>query len=127
MVKRISSGSSFETLAGYSRAIVDGDWIMVSGTTGYDYGTMSIAPDVASQTHQCFANIAHALAQAEASLVDVLRIRIYLVDAADFPVVAPIVGTYMAEARPANTTVIAGLVDPAMRIEIEVTARRTSV
>ena len=127
MVKRISSGSSFEALAGYSRAIVDGDWIMVSGTTGYDYGTMGIAPDVASQTHQCFANIAHALAQAGASLADVVRIRIYLVDAADFPVVAPIVGTYMAEARPANTTVIAGLVDPAMRIEIEVTARRTSV
>ena len=127
MVTRISSGSSFEALAGYSRAIVDGDWIMVSGTTGYDYGTMSIARDVASQTHQCFANIAHALAQAGASLADVVRIRIYLVDAADFPVVAPIVGTYMSEARPATTTVIAGLVDPAMRIEIEVTARRTSV
>ena len=126
MVKRISSGSSFEALAGYSRAIVDGDWIMVSGTTGYDYGTMRIAADVTSQTHQCFANIAHALAEAEAGLADVVRIRIYLVDAADFPVVAPLVGAYMAEARPANTTVIAGLVDPAMRIEIEVTARRAS-
>jgi enamine deaminase RidA (YjgF/YER057c/UK114 family) len=125
-VKRISSGSRFEALAGYSRAVVAGDWIMVSGTTGYDYGTMRISPDVASQTHQCFANIAHALAQADASLADVVRIRIYLVDAADFAVVAPIVGSHMAEARPANTTVIAGLVDPAMRIEIEVTARRPS-
>jgi enamine deaminase RidA (YjgF/YER057c/UK114 family) len=120
----ISSGSSFEKLAGYSRAVVDGEWIFVSGTTGYDYSTMEIAPDAAAQTRQCFRNIAAALAQADASLADVVRIRIYLADAADFPVVAPIVGEHMAEALPANTTIVAQLVDPAMRIEIEVTAKR---
>lgn len=120
----ISSGSSFEALAGYSRAVVDGDWIFVSGTTGYDYSTMTIAPDAETQTRQCFANIRTALEQAGAGLDDVVRIRIYLVDAADFSTVAPIVGEHMARARPANTTVIAGLVDPAMRIEIEVTATR---
>jgi enamine deaminase RidA (YjgF/YER057c/UK114 family) len=120
----ISSGSTFEKLAGYSRAVVDGEWIFVSGTTGFDYSTMKMASGVADQTRQCFRNIAAALAQADASLADVVRIRIYLADAADFPTVAPIVGEHMVEALPANTTVVAQLVDPAMKIEIEVTAKR---
>jgi enamine deaminase RidA (YjgF/YER057c/UK114 family) len=124
-VKRrlISSGSSFEKLAGYSRAVVDGDWVFVSGTTGFDYGAMTIAEDVVEQTHQCFRNIQAALSEAGASLADVVRARYYVADAALFPTVAPIFGHYFGEARPTSTAIICGLVDPRMKIEIEVTAR----
>ncbi|MEZ5667028.1 MAG: RidA family protein [Alphaproteobacteria bacterium] len=121
---RISSGSHFEELAGYARAVVDGEWVMVSGTTGFDYATGAISDDVGAQTEQCFRNIAAALDQAGCTLADLLRIRIYLADAADFDVVAPIVGRHCRAARPANTTLVAGMVDPRMRVEIEVTARR---
>jgi enamine deaminase RidA (YjgF/YER057c/UK114 family) len=121
---RISSGSSFEELAGYSRAIVDGDWVFVSGTTGFDYKAGTISSDVVEQTEQCFRNIEWALGQAKAALKDMVRIRVHLVDAADFPKVAPVVGKWCREARPANTTVVSGLIDPRMKIEIEVTARR---
>ncbi|MDP9137234.1 MAG: RidA family protein [Pseudomonadota bacterium] len=125
---RISSGSSFEALAGYSRAVVladpGGDWVLVSGTTGFDYRTMQISPEVEKQTRQCFANIEAALAKAGASLADVVRVRIFLADRADFAKVAPIVGQHMSEAKPANTTVVAPLIDERMKIEIEVTARR---
>jgi enamine deaminase RidA (YjgF/YER057c/UK114 family) len=120
----ISSGSSFEALAGYSRAVVDGDWVMVSGTTGFDYAAGTISDDVVEQTEQTFRNIAWALGEAGLSLDDVVRARIFLVDAADFPRVAPVLGRHFAKARPANTTVISGLIDPRMKIEIEVTARR---
>ncbi len=125
---RIFSGSTFEDLAGYARAVVlpdpGGDWILVSGTTGFDYVKMEISPGVEAQTHQCFANIAAALGKAGAGLDDVVRIRVYVVDAADFDLVAPIVGKYMGKARPANTTIVTRLVDTRMKIEIEVTARR---
>jgi enamine deaminase RidA (YjgF/YER057c/UK114 family) len=125
--KRIFSGSTFEELAGYARAVVmpdaGGDWVMVSGTTGFDYKDMTIAGSADEQTHQCFVNIAAALEQAELSLSDVVRIRVYLSDATDFAVVAPIIGQYLRAARPANTTTVAQLVDPRMKIEIEVTAR----
>ena len=125
---RIFSGSTFEDLAGYARAVVlpdpGGDWILVSGTTGFDYARMEIDPGVEEQTHRCFGNIAAALGKAGAELADVVRIRVYLADEADFRAVAPIVGKYMGEARPANTTIVAKFVDPRMRIEIEVTARR---
>ena len=120
---RISSDSSFEALAGYSRAVVDGDHVHVSGTTGFDYAAMTIADDLVAQTHQCFANIAVALQQAGATLDDVVRVRYLLVDATDFERVAPIFGRYFAVARPAATAMVVGLVDPRMRIEIEVTAR----
>ena len=123
-VRHISSGSSFEALAGYSRAVVDGDWIHVSGTTGFDYHDMSIVDDVVQQTHQCFSNISAALAQADASLDDVIRVRYLLTDASLFDQVAPVFGHYFVHARPAATAMVVGLIDPRMKIEIEVTARR---
>jgi enamine deaminase RidA (YjgF/YER057c/UK114 family) len=120
---RISSGSTFETLAGYSRAVVDGDYVHVSGTTGFDYAAMTIDDDLVVQTHQCFRNVAAALAEAGLTLDDVVRTRYLLVAAADFEAVAPIFGHYFARARPAATAMVVGLVDPRMKIEIEVTAR----
>ncbi len=127
MSKRlISSGSAFETLAGYSRAVVDGDWIHVSGTTGFDYSTMTIADDLAAQTRQVFANIAAALAQAGATLDDVVRVNYYLTERAFFKEVAPLFGEYFARARPAATAVVCELVDERMKIEIEVTARKAA-
>lgn len=121
--RRISSGSSFEALVGYSRAIVDGDTVHVSGTTGFDYTRMTIAGDAVAQTRQCFDNIRQALAQAGASLDDVVRVRYLLTDAALFEQLAPVFGEYMGRARPAATAMVVGLVDPRMKVEIEVTAR----
>jgi enamine deaminase RidA (YjgF/YER057c/UK114 family) len=120
----ISSGSSFEALAGYSRAVVEGDYVHVSGTTGFDYATMTIDADPAVQTRQCFRNIAAALGQAGSSLDDVVRVRYYLTDAALFERLAPIFGEQFANARPAATALVCGLIDPRMKIEIEATARR---
>jgi enamine deaminase RidA (YjgF/YER057c/UK114 family) len=122
--KLISSGSTFEKLAGFSRAVVDGDWVFVSGTTGYDYSTMTISPDLEAQTRQTFANISAALAQAGCTLDDVVRVHYYLTDQSYFATVAPICGEYFKNARPAATALICGLVAPEMKIEIEVTARR---
>jgi len=122
----ISSGSSFEALAGYSRAVIDGDWAFVSGTTGYDYAKMAISPDVAEQTEQCFANIRAALAQAGFDLADTVRVQIHLTDAKDFDKVAPIVGKHFKDIRPANTTVVSQLLNADMKIEIEVTAKKRS-
>jgi len=119
----ISSGSAFEALAGYSRAVVDGDDVFVSGTTGFDYATMTIAEDPVAQTHQCMRNIEQALAQAGCSLDDVVRVRYLLADAALFEPLAPIFGEYFARARPAATAMVVGLVDARIKIEIEVTAR----
>lgn len=122
--KLISSGSSFEAVAGYSRAVVDGDWVFVSGTTGFDYKTMTIDDDVVKQAEQCFRNIAAALQEAGASLDDAVRVRAFLANRADFERVAPVFGQHLGRARPANTTVVAELIDPRMKIEIEVTAHR---
>jgi enamine deaminase RidA (YjgF/YER057c/UK114 family) len=122
--KLISSGSSFEKVAGYSRAVVDGDWIFVSGTTGYDYSTMTIVQDLEGQTRQAFRNIAAALEQAGATLDEVVRVRYYLSDEAYFKKVSHIFGEFLGTARPAATAIICGLVEPEMKIEIEVTARR---
>ena len=122
--RRISSGSSFEALAGYSRAVVDGDWIHVSGTTGFDYATMTISDDLVTQARQVFRNIAKALGEAGASLDDVVRVTYYLPERESFQELAPIFGEHFARARPAATAVICGLVDERMRIEIEVTARK---
>lgn len=120
----ISSGSSFEAVAGYSRAVVEGDYVHVSGTTGFDYATMTIDPDPAAQARQCFRNIAAALQQAGCSLDDIVRVRYFLVDAALFEQLAPIFGEHLGTARPAATALVCGLVDARMKIEIEVTARR---
>jgi enamine deaminase RidA (YjgF/YER057c/UK114 family) len=125
---RVSTGSKYEELASYSRAVVlpdaGGDWVMVSGTTGFDYAAMTISSDVEAQAHQAFRTIAQALERAGSSLNEVVRVRVYLAAAEDFPKVAPIVGQYMHAAMPANTTVVAPLVDERMRIEVEVTARK---
>ena len=119
----ISSGSSFEAIAGYSRAVVDADYVHVSGTTGFDYASMTIDADVTAQAHQCFRNISAALGEAGCTLADVVRVHYYLTDAASFEQLAPIFGQYFAQARPAATAIVCGLVDARMKIEIEVTAR----
>jgi enamine deaminase RidA (YjgF/YER057c/UK114 family) len=119
----ISSGSDFEKVAGYSRAVADDDYVHVAGTTGFDYAAMTIDPDPVAQCRQCFHNIAHALAQAGCTLDDVVRVNYYLADATLFARLAPIFGEHFARARPAATAIVCGLVDPRMMIEIEVTAR----
>jgi enamine deaminase RidA (YjgF/YER057c/UK114 family) len=124
MRKLISSGSDFEKVAGYSRAVVDGDMIFVAGTTGFDYDRMTIVDDAVEQTHQCFRNIAKALAEAGASLDDAVRATYYLTDASLFEKCAPVFGQYFAKARPAATALICQLIDPRIKIEIEVTARK---
>ncbi len=120
----ISSGSSFEAEIGYSRAVVQGDWVFVSGTTGFDYKTMTISDDLAEQTEQCLRNIVFALTQAGASLQDVVRVTYVLPNGADFPQCWPVLRRYFGEIRPAAMMISAGLADPRMRIEIEVTALR---
>jgi len=122
----ISSGSSYERTAGYSRAVADGDWVFVSGTTGMDYKAMTIEPDVVAQARQTFKNIGAALAEAGASFADVVRVHYYITDAADWPKVAPVLGEVFGDVRPAATAVVCELIDPRMKIEIEVTAKRKS-
>jgi enamine deaminase RidA (YjgF/YER057c/UK114 family) len=119
----ISSGSAFEARIGYSRAVVDGDWVFVSGTTGFDYATMSISDDPVEQCEQCLRNIAAALGEAGASLADVVRVTYVLPNAADFEPCWPVLQKYLGEVRPAAMMISAGLLDPRMKIEIEVTAR----
>ena len=118
----ISSGSTFEAQIGYSRAVVAGDWVFVSGTTGFDYATMTISDDVLVQTEQCFKNIAAALEQAGSSLQDVVRVTYVLPISADFESCWPVLRKYFGEVRPAAMMISAGLADPRMKIEIEVTA-----
>jgi enamine deaminase RidA (YjgF/YER057c/UK114 family) len=124
--KLISSGSRFEAEIGYSRAVVDGDWVFVSGTTGFDYATMTISDDVVDQCEQAMRNIEAALAQAGASVADVVRVTYILPRREDFEPCWPVLKKYLGEARPAATMIQAGLADPRILIEIEVTARRTS-
>jgi enamine deaminase RidA (YjgF/YER057c/UK114 family) len=119
----ISSGSRFEEELGYSRAVVDGDLVFVSGTTGYDYASMTIDADPVAQCEQCFRNIDAALRQAGATMDDVVRVVFYLPDRADWPPCKPVVKRWLGTARPAATMVVAGLQSPDMKIEIEVTAR----
>ncbi len=120
----ISSGSTFEADIGYSRAVVQGDWVFVSGTTGFDYSTMTISADVVEQTQQCLRNIEAALQQAGSSLADVVRVRYILPDAGEFEKCWPALRKAFGTIRPAATMMSAGLADPRMRIEIEVTALR---
>ena len=120
--KLISSGSSFEREIGYSRAVVQGDWVFVSGTTGFDYATMTIAEGLPEQAEQCFRNIIAALSEAGASLKDVVRVTYVVPDGDHFRECWPVLKKYLGEVRPAATMISAGLADPRMRIEIEVTA-----
>lgn len=120
----ISSGSKWEALAGYSRAVVDGDLVFVAGTTGFDYAAGTINEDVATQTRQCLANIDAALKKAGSGLADVVRVVVYLGKKEYFDAVAPVLGEVLKDIRPANTTVIAELIDPRMKIEIEATAKK---
>ena len=120
----ITSGSPFEQEIGYSRAVVVGDWVFVSGTTGFDYSSMSIAEGLVEQTEQCLKNIASALQQAGSSLADVVRVTYVLPNGAEFPECWPVLRKYFGEVRPAAMMISAGLADPRMRIEIEVTAMK---
>jgi enamine deaminase RidA (YjgF/YER057c/UK114 family) len=120
----ISSGSTFEAEIGYSRAVCQGDWVFVSGTTGFDYSTMTIADDVVAQTRQCLKNIEAALREAGAAMTDVVRVTYVLPDAAEFPQCWPVLREVFGSIRPAAMMISAGLADPRMRIEIEVTALR---
>jgi len=124
--RSISTGSDYEKLVGYSRALVVGDWVFVSGTTGRDHETGEIPGDVVDQTHLCFRTIHWALEQAGSSFADVVRARIIMVDAADDARVAPVVGQYLRGVGPALTTCVAALLDPRLKIEIDVTALKGS-
>ena len=119
----ISSGSEFEERIAYSRAVVDGGWVFMSGTTGFDYASMTISPDVVEQTDQCFRNIAEALGKAGSSLGDVVRVHYIVTRREDFEPTWPVLRKYFGDVRPACTMIVAGLADPRMLIEIEVTAR----
>lgn len=119
----ISSGSPFEAEIGYSRAVVQDGWVFVAGTTGFDYATMEISPDIAAQAEQTFANIDAALREAGATIADVVRVRYILPDASLWPACWPVTRKWLGEVRPAATMIVAGLQDNRMKIEIEVTAR----
>lgn len=123
--RRIGSGSTFERDIGYSRAVAVGEWVFVSGTTGFDYATMTIDDDVVAQAAQCIRNIDAALRESGCTLADVVRVRYLLPDADDFPACWPVLREAFGEARPAATMMAVGLADRRMKIEIEVTALRT--
>ncbi len=119
----ISSGSRFEETIGYSRAVVDGDYVYISGTTGFNYDTMSISDDVVEQAEQCFKNLGKALEEAGSSFDQVVRVRYIYPDKRDFEPCWPVFRKYLGQARPAATVFIAGLLDDAMKLEVEITAR----
>jgi len=120
----ISSGSPFERDIGYSRAVVDGEWVFVSGTTGFDYATMTISDNLLDQTEQCLKNIQSALHEAGAEFADVVRVTYVLPNASRFSDCWPVLRKYFGAVRPAAMMICAGLADPRMQIEIEVTARK---
>lgn len=122
--RAILSGSVFEERIGYARAVVDGDWVHVSGTTGFDYATMTISDDVVEQAEQCLKNIGAALTEAGCDFSDVVRVRYLLPDRADFEPCWPVLRRTFGQVRPAATMLMCGLADPRMKIEIEVYARR---
>ncbi|MEO6653574.1 MAG: RidA family protein [Ilumatobacteraceae bacterium] len=120
--QRISQGSTFEEQVGYSRAMVDGRWVFVAGTTGFDYSTMTISDDIVEQVDQTLSNIADALGRAGSSPDDVVRVTYLVPNADDFEACWPSLRTFFGVARPAATMMVVGLVDPRIKIEIEVTA-----
>lgn len=121
--KHISSGSDFESIIGYSRAVVDGDYVFVSGTTGYNYESMSISNNVVEQAEQCFKNIEKALLEAGSCIDNIVKIRYIYPNKIDFEPCWPVFTKYLVNAKPAATMFVAGLLDEAMKLEIEVTAR----
>ena len=123
----ISSGSTFEAQIGYSRAVMVGDWVFVSGTTGFDYATMRISDSLVEQTRQCLENINEALRQAGAGMRDVVRVTYVLPEGGDFEQCWPVLRQYFGDVRPAAMMICAGLADPRMKIEIEVTAIKQPV
>jgi enamine deaminase RidA (YjgF/YER057c/UK114 family) len=125
MRRFISYGSSFEREIGYSRAVVDGDWVFVSGTTGFDYESMTISDNVVEQAERCFVNIEKALLDAGSRIADVVRVLYILPKVEDFEACWPVLRRHFGEVRPAATMIAAGLSDPRMKIEIEVTARKS--
>jgi enamine deaminase RidA (YjgF/YER057c/UK114 family) len=122
--RTILSGSTFEEQIGYARAVVDGDWVHVSGTTGFDYTTMTISDDVVEQAEQCLVNIEAALDAADCTFADVVRVRYLLPERGDFEPCWPVLRRRFGAVRPAATMLVCGLADPRMKIEIEVYARR---
>jgi enamine deaminase RidA (YjgF/YER057c/UK114 family) len=118
----ISSGSTFEERIGYSRAVVAGDWVFVSGTTGFDYSRMTLSDSLLEQAEQCFRNIEAALKEAGSGLQDVVRVTYVLPDAGEFEQCWPVLRKYFGDVRPAAMMISAGLAEPRMKIEIEVTA-----
>ena len=121
--KYISSGSEFEETIGYSRAVVDNNYIFVSGTTGFNYENMTISSDVVEQAEQCFKNIEQALIEADSSLDNVVRVHYIFPNKNDFPLCFKTFKKYLGKAKPAATMFIAGLYDDRMKLEIEVTAK----
>ena len=120
----LTSGSSFEKAVGYSRAVVDGDWLFVAGTTGFDYATGAISDDPALQAEQIFRTLRAILSEAGFNFADIVRLNIICIDVDVWEAVIPILGRHLPAARPAATAIIAGLVDPRMKVEIEITAHR---
>jgi len=120
--KLISSGSTFEETIGYSRAVVDGRWVLLSGCTGYDYSTMEISDDIVEQTEQCMKNIVLALTKADAKLEDTVRVMYIVPQASEFEKCWPVLRKYFGDIRPAATMISAGLANDKMKIEIQVTA-----
>ncbi len=124
-IRHISSGSEFESKIGYSRAVVDDGYVFVSGTTGYNYDTMSISDSAVEQAEQCFKNIEKVLAEAGSSVNDIVRVHYIFPNRLDFEPCWPVFKKYLGQAKPAATVFVAGLLDDAMKLEIEVTARVT--
>ncbi|MFC1795809.1 RidA family protein [Pseudomonadota bacterium] len=124
MKNRIFSGSPFEDIAGYSRAVIDGDWIFISGTVGTLPETGNIPESIEDQMNQIFAIITATLGEADATLADVVRCRVFICDVSDLDAVSRLLGSYFNDIRPANTTLIAGIPAPGAKVEIEVTARK---
>jgi enamine deaminase RidA (YjgF/YER057c/UK114 family) len=122
--RHISSDSVFEREIGYARAVVDGDWVFVSGTTGFDYRAGTISDSVIDQAERCISNIAEALTAAGCSLDDAVRVRYIFPNASDFEPCWPVLRRAFGTACPAATMISAGLADPRMKVEIEVTAKR---
>ena len=124
----ISTGSPFEKAAGFSRAVIDGDFAFVAGTTGYDYATMTMPPDITSQTRNCLATIEQALKDGGFAMADIVRATYYVTDASNADAVFAVCGEKLGDIRPAATLlVVAGLLKPEMKVEIEVTAKRRTV
>jgi len=120
----ISTGSEFEREVGYSRAVVQGDWCFMAGVTGYDYATMQLPDGIAAQAANCFATVADVLDRAGFAMADIVRVTHYVADRALVPDLIPVLGAHLGDHRPAATMVIAGLMQPEMLYEIEVTAFR---